>query len=702
MEALDAIAEFFGQRREYSAAESQSKLMSLLDGQGEDRAVTIAFQRAIGMSADEADGYIASVKRGKSGVYDAFWRHYDRRKKEAACRADPSLEGCDPAAERRARLENPRDFADLAEYALTDDTLSDDELDAIARYLGGAETAWKDTREKVLSLLDDVKSEHTADRATGRKFQRAIAHDESDGVVGSKTIGKFWQLYRERRQSATPSSPAATASVATDAEKTDLPLASAATPVAEAMRSGRKLSIAEQARIIAYVRGDASNMRALVREAAWRALPSAADRAAFMDRTQGEVRAFIARAFEFAFDASIDEAKFLAAFVAATARGRSAAMRRQNKLVTFGESVGSKSDGRHANPRALRAAIERHASADDGTDWEEFARSVLAQDIPGLRRMAADERDSRKGRVLQEVLEGIIKDNLTVAADVAAMATTGLTGFNDALRAKDRSSAKETGNEISLDTPAKRTEFLRQAETASKPGYVYYGGMADSYRASFPSVNIDAAERLLSGKNALGIARMIATLSADEPLAGYSQGKAARGELQQLRGLMLAVYRRVSEGTLSPTDARFSPAARDGSTDILRERETLTEIGRIIRRDIGTDHEIVADRSSECYIGPISVADPDADPRDLSATPFVDAERLRRTHVLRGKLDTPALQVSVDGRLYVIEYRSPEGWTVVPPSDALLGGKGVVIPSINKDGIASALYDAMKLVRGSK
>lgn len=272
-------------------------------------------------------------------------------------------------------------------------------------------------------------------------------------------------------------------------------------------------------------------------------------------------------------------------------------------------------------------------------------------------------------------MEAVLAENLTVDADVAKMAAGKLDGLNQRLRAKGKKQGAETLDEIRLDTPADRAVFLHQAEVAAKPGHVYYGGIASYYRAKFPSVDMDAAERLLAGQDVRGIARMAVALSEGRTLAGYSEHQPARGELQQLRGLLLAVYGQMKDGKISATDARFAPAERDGSTDILRQRETLLNIGLIILREIATDPDITSRKSNESYIGEIHIVDPDIKQGEITATRHMDAERLRRTHALRGKLDTPVLQVSVDGRLYAIEYRSPEGWTVVPPSDAMQGGK---------------------------
>lgn len=393
LEKAHLVAEYWDHNTEYTAS-AEKGLMSLLDGMGKDRELTIAFQRSIGMGA-AADGYIASVKQHRSSTFDAFWKYYEEQKRIAEGRPAPSP------------LDNPSDFSALLEYAFSDDgTLSDAELDAIARYLGGAEATWKETRMRVASLLDDVATENTADRVLGRKFQQAIGHDESDGLVGgkkeSKTIARFWQYYRERRGDgtavpATPARPSGTTSVApaASAEALDLPLAIAAQTVADTLRSNKDLSIDQQAKIIAYVRGDISRVSDLIREAAWRALPEA-DRERFLDRAQGEVRLLIARKFGFAYDASMDEMAFALNFAAATKDGRSPDQRRQDKLVTFAEAVDSRSAGRYVNPRALQAALEKYASPEDGTDWESFARDILSRDIASLRLAMRDELDLRK------------------------------------------------------------------------------------------------------------------------------------------------------------------------------------------------------------------------------------------------------------------------------------------------------------------
>jgi hypothetical protein len=204
MPVLDSLARFFEDKRQYVQSESLPKLMSLLDGTGDDRGATIRLQKALKM--ESADGYVASPRKGTSSTYDAFWRYYDARKKEEECRLNPAAAGCpSPERDRREKLENPKDFAALLEYALDDNKLDDDEIEAVAKYLGGTEKPWAETRKLVASLLDDpdmLKNENSPDRILGRKFQTAIGHSETDGIIGgkkeSKTLARFWQYRAER------------------------------------------------------------------------------------------------------------------------------------------------------------------------------------------------------------------------------------------------------------------------------------------------------------------------------------------------------------------------------------------------------------------------------------------------------------------------------------------------------------------------
>jgi hypothetical protein len=288
-----------------------------------------------------------------------------------------------------------------------------------------------------------------------------------------------------------------------------------------------------------------------------------------------------------------------------------------------------------------------------------------------------------------------------VDADTARSGSTGFAGYTQRAYAHYtlagnttvKATSQPEGSSIDIGSEAGRKKFLAEAAKKSVSGQRYIGGMVGYYAQRYPSVRSDDIERILANKSALEIARMATDLQESKQLPGY----AVSNETQRLeaRDLLVAIYGYVSRGILSSDHKDFQegPQRHPDETDAY----DLLEM-RTVLREIARDKDITQRKKDPSYIGAISL------PTDVGteSAALPQARELRRTHLLRQDGRTPVLPVKVDGNIYVIESRDKDGWVVVPPASAGHGGTGILIPTRDKNGIASALAQAVKMVRSAK